>query len=83
MFYQRSMEIEVRLQAVLNMIRAGEFSTPAISAELGVSVPTVSRAVQALRNRGHRIRSVRSGGGWRFVIDEARSEQKRSPLSAQ
>lgn len=74
MLYRRSMEIEDRLQAVLTLIQAGGFSTPGIAAELGVSIPTVSRVVSALRERGHRIRSVRRGGGWSYVLDEVQAE---------
>ena len=69
MLYQRSMEIEHRLEAVLALIRAGGFSTPRIAEQLGVSVPTVSRAVCALRERGHRIRSERRGHGWCYVLE--------------
>ena len=68
------MEIEDRLQTVLDLIRAGEYSTPGLASKLGVSIPTVSRAVCALRERGHRIRSVRRGTGWRYVLDETGAE---------
>ena len=47
MLYQRSLEIEQRLETVLSLIRRGGYSTPMIAEELGVSVPTVSRAVCA------------------------------------
>ena len=70
MFYQRSLEIEQRLETVLSMIRTGRCSTPMIADALGVSVPTVSRAVCALRERGHRIRAQKQSEGWRYVLDE-------------
>lgn len=68
MLYQRSLDIERRLQAVLRLIRSGGFSTPRIAEQLGVSIPTVSRDVTALRERGYDIRSERNGEGWRYVL---------------
>jgi biotin operon repressor len=69
MLYQRSLDIERRLQAVLQLIRSGEFSTPRIAEQLGVSIPTVSRDVTALRERGFDIRSERNGDSWRYVLE--------------
>jgi predicted DNA-binding transcriptional regulator YafY len=69
MLYERSMHIENRLGSVLELIRHGEYSTPRIAEMLGVSVPTVSRDVTALRERGHDIRSLRTVTGWRFVLN--------------
>jgi biotin operon repressor len=68
MLYQRSLDIEQRLQAVLRLIRSGHFSKPGIAEQLGVSIPTVSRDVTALRERGYEIRSRRDGNGWRYVL---------------
>ena len=68
MLYQRSLDIERRLQAVLSLIRSGGFSTPKIAEQVGVSIPTVSRDVTALRERGYDIRSERNGDGWRYVL---------------
>ncbi len=68
MLYQRSMEIERRLQAALGLIRSGQYSTPMLAKELGISIPTVSRHVTALRERGYDIRAERSADGWRFVL---------------
>lgn len=69
MQYERSLGIEQRLLAVLDLVRSGRYSTPDIAEKLGVSVPTVSRDVMALRERGHDIRAERQGEGWRFVVD--------------
>jgi len=69
MLYQRSLEIERRLETVLSLIRMGGYSTPQIAEELGVSVPTVSRAVCALRERGHQIRAEKQADGWSYVLD--------------
>lgn len=71
--YQRSLEIERRLEDVLGLIRRGHYSTPRIAAELQVSIPTVSRAVTALRERGHDIRAQRQGSAWRYVLNRAQS----------
>lgn len=80
MFYERSLEIERRLETVLRLIRAGKYSTPAIAAEVGVSIPTVSRDVTALRQRGHAIRSERGEDGWRYVMEPTKAtKRKRSP----
>ena len=68
MLYQKSLAIEERLQSVLKLVRAGRYSTPAIAGELGVSVPTVSRAVTALRQRGYNIRAERRANAWRFIL---------------
>ncbi len=71
MLYQRSLEIEQRLESVLSLIRKGGYSTPRMAVELGVSVPTISRAVCALRDRGHRIRAERQAGGWCYMLETA------------
>jgi transposase len=71
--YQRSLEIEQRLEDVLGLIRRGRYSTPRIANELQVSIPTISRAVTALRERGHDIRAQKQGSGWRYVLKRAQS----------
>lgn len=68
MRYRQSLEIEQRLEAVLRLIRAGKYSTPAIAENLGVSIPTVSRCVEALRERGHVILAVKRVEGWRYCL---------------
>jgi predicted DNA-binding transcriptional regulator YafY len=68
MQYRKSLEIEARLDAVLKLIRRGRFSTRGLAEKVGVSIPTISRSVQALRQRGHKIRSESGEGGWRFVL---------------
>jgi biotin operon repressor len=68
MLYARSLEIEQRLDHVLRLIKAGRYSTPMLAEEVGVSIPTISRCVCALRERGHDIRSEKHGSGWRYVF---------------
>jgi biotin operon repressor len=70
MLYQRSLEIENRLDSVLQLIRHGGYSTPGLAKKLEVSIPTVSRYVTALRQRGHQIRSQRTEDGWSFVLEQ-------------
>jgi predicted DNA-binding transcriptional regulator YafY len=77
MLYQRSLDIERRLETVLRLIRSGGYSTPRLAEELGISIPTVSRDVTALRERGHDIRSERKDEGWRYVL--VRDSAKISP----
>ena len=76
MLYQRSYEIECRLGEVLRLIGTGSFSTPKIADELGVSIPTVSRDVLALRQRGFAIHSERTDDGWRYTLGQVLVEQK-------
>jgi biotin operon repressor len=71
MRYQRSLEIEQRLDAVLELIRTGSYSTPALAEKVGVSIPTISRSVEALRERGHDIKAVKGPHGWRYTIVSA------------
>ena len=79
MLYQRSLEIERRLETALELIRSGEYSTPMLAERLGVSIPTISRHVTALRERGHDIRSERTEEGWRFVL-HVKISKKQSQL---
>lgn len=80
MLYQRSLEIENRLETVLQLVQTGEYSTPMLAEALGVSIPTVSRDVTALRQRGHDIQSRRQqDGSWRFTV-AANQNHKTSTL---
>ena len=68
MLYERSRQIEERLDRVLHMIDTGEYSTPRMATELGVSIPTISRCVTALRERGNDIQAEKRGAGWHYVL---------------
>ena len=68
MLYQRSFEIEQRLERVLQLVSEGRYSTPDLAEELRVSIPTVSRDVTALRERGHDIRAEKRPDGWRYIL---------------
>lgn len=79
MLYQRSMDIERRLETVLKLVETGRYSTPKIAAELGVSIPTVSRDVTALRERGHEIQSWRlDNGTWCYRLTARPAARSRS-----
>jgi biotin operon repressor len=79
MLYQRSLEIEQRLQTVLELVETGKYSTPLLANELGVSVPTVSRDVTALRERGHDIQSQRlPDGSWRYRLSQTSTSRHKA-----
>jgi biotin operon repressor len=77
MQYQRSIDIERRLEVMLRLIRSGGYSTPMLAQQLGVSIPTVSRDVTALRDRGYEIHSERQAEGWRYMLAEKTSNSPR------
>jgi len=77
MRYRKTIEIHKRLETVLQLIGTGSFSTPALAETIGVSIPTISRIVAALREQGHDIRAERCDGGWRYVIHRGRSSAPR------
>ncbi len=68
MRYQHSLEIHERIEEVLRLIKTGRYSTRALAEQIGVSIPTISRIVAALRVQGHDIHSERTGAGWRYVL---------------
>lgn len=76
--YERSLAIENRLQAVLRLIASGAYSTPELAEAVGVSIPTISRDVTALRQRGHAIRADREGAVWRYVLEDAANENREA-----
>lgn len=80
MLYQRSLDIERRLEAVLRLVREGRHSTPEMAEFLRVSVPTVSRDLTALRQRGHDIRAERTDDGWHYVLRQ-RGAPTKPPIS--
>ena len=72
MRYQQTIEIHQRIESVLQLIKTGRYSTPALADEIGVSIPTISRIVSALRQRGYAIQAKRTGNGWRYVLEDGR-----------
>lgn len=80
--FERSLEIERRLDDVLRLIRTGHYSTPALAEKVGVSIPTISRCVTALRARGYDIHSLRGTDGW-FYILKKKNEAAQEPQKPQ
>lgn len=68
MLYEKSFAIERRLERLVRLIRSGRLSTPVLAERLGVSVPTISRDLTALRQRGYCIRSVRLPRHWAYEL---------------
>lgn len=82
MLYQRFREIEQRLRTVLRLIRRGRYSTPKLADRIGVSVPTMSRYVTALRERGYEIRAEKQAKEWRYVLVGKSSVNRRTASAA-
>jgi predicted DNA-binding transcriptional regulator YafY len=70
MRYQQTLEIHHRFETVLRLIRTGKYSTRDLAETTGVSIPTISRIVAALRDQGHEIRAERTKKGWRYKIED-------------
>ena len=68
MRYERTIAIAKRHEALLGLIGRGRFSNPQLAAELGVSLPTVSRDIVFLREQGYGIKSVRRSNGWAYEL---------------
>jgi biotin operon repressor len=68
MLYEKSLAIERRLKSLVRLVRSGRHSTPSMAAALNVSIPTVSRDIMALRQRGFQIRSVRLSQHWAYEL---------------
>ncbi|MBA4106826.1 MAG: sugar metabolism transcriptional regulator [Pirellula sp.] len=77
MLYQRSLDIEDRLMTVLQLIESGHYSTPELAKAVGVSIPTMSRDITALRQRGYSIMAEREDNTWHYMLE---GEAKRSQI---
>jgi len=66
--YERSQELEQRLQRLVGLLRTGRHSTPTLAEELSVSEPTVSRCLTALRKRGYGIKALKDESGWSYRL---------------
>lgn len=69
MRYEKTISISERLDALLELIREGGYSTIALSNELRVSEPTINRDIQYLREKGHGIKAVREEKKWAYRIE--------------
>ena len=69
MRYERSFAIAGRRHGkLIELIRTGEFSTPALAERLGVSEQNVYRDVLFLKQRGYVIRAVKHSAGWAYQL---------------
>ena len=78
MRYERSLAITNRLESLLELIKEGSYSTPALADKLQVCDQTIYRDILFLRQRGHKIRSRRLSSGWIYeLLDEAQCRLPR------
>jgi predicted DNA-binding transcriptional regulator YafY len=76
MRYERSLAVTNRLENLLELIREGTYSTPALAAKLRVCDQTIYRDILFLRQRGHKIRSRRLSNSWIYeLLDSPDSDQ--------
>ncbi|MHC5540637.1 HTH domain-containing protein [Singulisphaera rosea] len=68
MRYERSLAVAGRLESLLELVRAGGYSTPAIAAKLEVCDQTVYRDILFLKQRGYKIRSRKHSSGWAYEL---------------
>jgi biotin operon repressor len=68
MRYGRSLAITGRHHRLIELIRAGEFSSPALAKRLKVSEQTIYRDIDFLKQRGYSIRSKRHSDGWAYHL---------------
>lgn len=68
MRYQQLTEISARHQKLLELVRAGEYSTPALAEKLSVCEQTVYRDISYLKQQGHKVRSIKQSHTWAYVL---------------
>ena len=68
MRYERSLAIMSRHDRLIELIRAGGFSSLALARKLEVSEQTIYRDVDYLRQRGYPIRSEKQADGWAYHL---------------
>lgn len=68
MRYQRSFAIASRHDSLIELIRSGEFSSPALAEKLDVSEQTIYRDIDFLKKRGYSIRSEKHSDGWAYHL---------------
>lgn len=72
--YERIHKIDMRLRSLLLLVNAGKYSASALSQKLNISVATVFRDVEALRQRGYEIKSIRDKEGWHYEMTATGSQ---------
>jgi DeoR/GlpR family transcriptional regulator of sugar metabolism len=68
MRYKRSLAIADRHVKLIDLIRSGEFSSPALAEKLEVCVQTIYRDIDYLKQSGYSIRSVKHAEGWAYQL---------------
>lgn len=67
--YEKAHKIEKRLDALRSLISSGKYSTSLLSKKLNISTASVSRSIEALRQRGYVIKAIRDKNGWYYELD--------------
>ena len=68
MRYERALGVASRLERLLDLVRTGNYSTPAIATKLAVCEQTVYRDILHLKQRGYSIRARKLAGGWAYQL---------------
>jgi biotin operon repressor len=82
MRYEKSLAIQSRHDRLLELIRAGRFSSPDLARKLGVSEQTIYRDIDFLKQRGFSIRSEKHTDGWAYHLlaePATESDGQRAP----
>jgi len=77
MRYDRSHAVANRHKALMHLIEAGSYSSPALAKKLGVSEQTVYRDIMFLRRKGHHIVSTRSASNWAYQLSPKSQNGKK------
>lgn len=68
MRYDRAIAITDRHNRLIELIRSGGFSSPALAEKLSVSEQTIYRDIDFLKQRGYSIRSEKHADGWAYHL---------------
>ena len=68
MRYERALAISERHERLIELIRTGEYSTPALAEKLGVSEQTIYRDIDHMKKSGYSIRSQKHANGWAYHL---------------
>lgn len=68
MRYGRALEIANRHDRLIELIRSGQFSSPALARKLKVSEQTIYRDIDFLKERGYSIRAEKHADGWAYHL---------------
>jgi len=72
--YEKAHKIEKRLNTLLSLISSGKYSTSLLSKKLNISTASVSRSIEALRQRGYAIKAIRDKNGWYYELDTSSAQ---------